>query len=95
MSKERFIDLIPDPLKSRFDMVYRFMELSFDEKIQFIYNVAEELIQKIYINSSVLIEMNNIANTLNMLTEYSNLRVIKRKVEDVVIEEYYRGINNE
>lgn len=94
MSKERFIDLIPDPLKSRFDMVYRFMELSFDEKRQFIDNIAKELIQKICINNSVLIDMNNIANTLNMLTEYSNLRVIKRKVEDVVIEEYYRVINN-
>lgn len=95
MSKERFIDLIPDPLKSRFDMVYRFMELSFDEKRQFIDNIARELIQKIGINNSVLIDMNNIANTLNILAEYSNLRVIKRKVEDVVIEEYYRIINNE
>lgn len=95
MSKERFVDLIPDPLKSRFDMVYRFMELSLDEKRQFINNIAKELIQNIYRNNSVLIDMNNITNTLNLLTEHTNLRIIKRKVEDVVIEEYYRLINNE
>ena len=95
MSKERFVDLIPDPLKSRFDMVYRFMELSLDEKRQFINNIAKELIQNIYRNNSVLIDINNITNTLNLLTEHTNLRIIKRKVEDVVIEEYYRLINNE
>lgn len=92
MSKTRYIELIPNPLKSRFDMVYRFIELSVDEKRKFINDVAEELINNIYKNTSVKIEVNNIENALNSLTGHNNLRNIKRKAEDVVIEEYCKII---
>jgi ATP-dependent Clp protease ATP-binding subunit ClpC len=92
MSKTRYIELIPNPLKSRFDMVYRFIELSVDEKRKFINDVAKELINNIYKNTSVKIEVNNIENALNSLTGHNNLRNIKRKAEDVGIEEYCKII---
>ena len=93
MSKERYLKLVPDPLKSRFDMVYRFVELSSEEKIRFINESAKALVTKIYKNTSIEVQIDNISCKLNLLIKYNNLRSIKRKVEDIVIEEYYKEID--
>ena len=90
MSHERYIEMVPAPLKSRFDMVYRFVELSNDEKIRFINEVAIKLSNNISQTTSVKIRIENISQQLNTLTQYNNLRSIKRKVEDIVIAEYYK-----
>lgn len=94
MSKKRYIEYVPDPLKSRFDMVYRFIELSSEEKIRFINETAGELRDKIYETTSVKVKTDNISYQLDSLIKYNNLRSIKRKVEDIVIEEYYKIIEN-
>lgn len=88
MSRKRYIEHVPDPLKSRFDMVYCFVDLPTEEKKRFAIAVAEELIEKIYEKTNINIEITNITNELDKLTTYNNLRSIKRKVEDVVISEY-------
>lgn len=90
MSRNRYINNVPDPLKSRFDMVYEFLDLPAEEKRKFAMEIAEKLIVKIYQNVNIKIELNSIQNKLDELITHNNLRSIKRKVEDVVISEYYK-----
>lgn len=92
MSRKRYIDNVPDPLKSRFDMVYSFVDLPTEEKKRFAFEVAEKLIEKIYENTNINIELTYIKSELDILITSNNLRSIKRKVEDVVITEYYKSI---
>ena len=92
MSRKRYIDNVPDPLKSRFDMVYCFVDLPTKEKEKFAVEVAQKLIEKIYENTKINIEITSIKNELDELITHNNLRSIKRKVEDVVITEYYKSI---
>lgn len=92
MSRKRYINNVPDPLKSRFDMVYEFLDLPTEEKRKFAMEIAEKLIEKIYENVNIKIELNSIQNKLDELITHNNLRSIKRKVEDVVISEYYKYI---
>ncbi|MCE9676844.1 AAA family ATPase [Paraclostridium bifermentans] len=89
MSRKRYINNVPDPLKSRFDMVYEFLDLPIEEKRKFAMEIAEKLIEKIYKEVNIKIEINSIQNKLDELIAHNNLRSIKRKVEDVVISEYY------
>lgn len=93
MSKETYLKLIPDPLKSRFDMVYRFVGLSIEEKTRFIYESARTLIEKIHDNTLINVKIDKISYKLDMLIKYNNLRSIKRKIEDIVIEEYYNEVH--
>lgn len=90
MSRKRYIDNIPNPLKSRFDMVYEFIDLPTEEKEKFAVEEAQKLIKKIYENTNIKIEFNSIKKQLDELITHNNLRSIKRKVEDVVITEYYK-----
>lgn len=90
LSRKRYINNVPDPLKSRFDMVYEFLELPIEEKRKFVLETAEKLIEKIYQYSNIKIEVNHIQNKLDELITHNNLRSIKRKVEDIVISEYYK-----
>lgn len=93
MSRKRYIDNVPDPLKSRFDMVYCFVDLPIEEKKKFAMEVAEKLIEKIHENTNINIEINSIKTELDELITHNNLRSIKRKVEDVVITAYYKYID--
>lgn len=92
MSRKRYIDTVPNPLKSRFDMVYEFLDLPTEEKRKFAMEVAQKLIEKIYKSTNINIEFTSIKNELDELITHNNLRNIKRKVEDVVITEYYKAI---
>ncbi len=90
LSRKRYINNVPNPLKSRFDMVYEFLELPMEEKKKFVLETAEKLIEKIYQYENAKIEVNHIQDELDELILHNNMRSIKRKVEDVVISEYYK-----
>lgn len=92
MSKKRYIENVPNPLKSRFDMVCCFIDLPLEEKKKFTMEVAEKLMNKIHINTGIKIDFITIKNELDKIAIHNNLRSIKRKVEDVVITEYYKII---
>lgn len=86
--KEDFNKLIPNSLVSRFDLVYRFVELSVQDRKEFIKEFAEELIAKMAEGKTVNLEINNIQHKLNGLERYNNVRIIRRKVEDIIVDEY-------
>ena len=86
--KEDFSKLIPNSLVSRFDLVYRFVELSVQDRKEFIKEFAEELIAKMAEEKTVNLKINNIQDKLKELEAYNNFRIIRRKVEDIIIDEY-------
>ena len=86
--KGEFSKLIPNSLVSRFDLVYRFVELSVQDRKEFIKEFAEELIAKMAEEKTVNLEINNIQDKLNELEAYNNFRTIRRKVEDIIVDEY-------
>ena len=86
--KEDFSKLIPNSLASRFDLVYRFVELSVQDRKDFIKEFAEELITRIGEEKTVNLKINNIQDKLKELEAYNNFRIIRRKVEDIIIDEY-------
>jgi hypothetical protein len=93
MTRKKYIETVPNSLKSRFDMVYCFVELPPDEKSRFIIDTATDLISKIYINTNVTVDINCVRTEMNSLIKNNNLRNIKRKLEDIIIAQYYSIIN--
>ena len=97
MSQTQYLKHIPDSLKSRFDMVYYFVDLPIEEKLKFIFSTANALIAKLKEKFKVDIDVNTINDDLKELCRLNNLREIKRRVEDVVFGEFfvlYRLENN-
>lgn len=94
MTKSQYQNHIPDSLKSRFDMVYNFEGLKTDEKKEFIIKTAEQLISNLKEEFGYSIDFKTIAEELNELKVYNNLRDIKRKVEDVVFGEFLKKYRN-
>lgn len=88
MTPQMYTDRVPDPLKSRFDMVYQFVDLPLEEKRRFASEVAHNLSDKIEQSKNVKLNMESIKEELEELVKSNNLRGIKRKVEDAVIREY-------
>lgn len=88
MTQDEYHKHIPDSLKSRFDMVYYFLDLPQKEKELYIYNTVNNLIEKLKDQFGVQIAIENIQKELNELVKYKNLRDIKRNVEDIVINEF-------
>ncbi len=93
MTRKKYIENVPNPLKSRFDMVYCFVELPRDEKERFIIDMATDLIDKIFKSTGVKVDINCVRSEINTLIKNDNLRSIKRKIEDIVIAQYYSNIN--
>ena len=89
MSQSQYIKHIPDSLKSRFDMVYYFVDLPVPEKLEFIFITANLLIAKLKESFNVDIDINTINDELKELCQFNNLRDIKRKVEDIVFNEFF------
>ena len=81
---------IPDSLKSRFDMVYYFVELPREEKRNYIYQTATDLIEKISVQFHVQVLLDSIKAQLDALTDFKNLRDIKREIENVVFDAFYK-----
>lgn len=90
MSQETYQKKIPDSLKSRFDMVYYFINVPGQEKQLFIQNSALELIEKLQIHFGKKVSYESITDELEKLIAYDNLRDIKRKVQDIVFCEFFK-----
>lgn len=89
MSQITYRDMIPDPLKSRFDMVYNFTDLAEEDKITYIISTASNLVDKLKEEFGILVDINSIQSSLNELARYKNLRDIKRKIEDIVFVTFF------
>lgn len=74
-------------------MVYCFVELPPEEKERFVIDTATELISKIFKSTSVTVDINCVRTEMNSLIKNNNLRSIKRKIEDIIIAQYYTDIN--
>ena len=84
MTQSEYSKKIPDSLKSRFDMVYYFVDLPIEEKQQYIQVTALSLIEKLEKNFGKRVNIQDISLELSELSQYSNLRNIKKAVEDRV-----------
>ena len=93
MPQEMYQRHIPDSLKSRFDMVYYFVDVPKKEKQVFIHDSAMKLIEKLELYFGKKINYDGIKDELEKLVTYKNLRDIKRKVEDIVFVEFFRTDN--
>lgn len=85
---------IPNSLKSRFDMVFYFVDLPAGEKKTYIFDTANTLMEKLNAQFGTQIVIENIQRNLDELVRYNNLRDIKRKVEDIVFNEFFRCYKN-
>ena len=91
MSQEQYKKHIPDSLKSRFDMIYYFEDLPDQDKRTYIYETAEKLHERLTQQFGVTIDMQKVQKDLEGLVAHSNLRYIKRRVEDIVFNEFFSG----
>lgn len=89
MSQKQYQKHIPDSLKSRFDMVYYFVDIPLDEKKKYIDATATKLIDKLNTNFDVKISKDTLDGQLHQLLSLHNLRDIKRKIEDIVFSEFF------
>ncbi len=90
MSQSQYSKHIPDSLKSRFDMVYYFVDVPVEEKKAFIDSSSKELIAKLNDCFNIQINEINIQPQLEQLLKMQNLRDIKRKIEDIVFVEFFK-----
>ena len=90
MDQTEYQKHIPDSLKSRFDMVYYFVELPREEKRNYIYQTATDLIEKISVQFHVQVLLDSIKAQLDALIDFKNLRDIKREIENVVFDAFYK-----
>ena len=91
MTMEQYKKLIPDSLKSRFDLVYYFVELPITDKLQYINQTAASLVTKLHSQFGVLVDIDSIHEQLGNLAKLRNLRDIKRSVEDLVFNAFYEN----
>ena len=89
MKQEQYQKHIPDSLKSRFDMVYYFVDIPAEEKKAFINDTAIKLVKKINEQFGKEILIGEVEEELNELLKYTNLRSIKRKVEDIIFQHFF------
>lgn len=89
MSQKQYQKHIPDSLKSRFDMVYYFVDIPLVEKKKYIDATATKLIDKLNTTFDVKISKNTLDGQLYQLLSLHNLRDIKRKIEDIVFAEFF------
>lgn len=89
MSQKQYQQHIPDSLKSRFDMVYYFVDIPLDEKRKYIDDTSTKLIDKLNKKFDVKISKDTLNVQLYELLSLHNLRDIKRKIEDIVFGEFF------
>ena len=76
-------------------MVYYFIDLPVDEKIKYIGNTANRLISRLNQEFKTNLLYENIESKLNNLVSYNNLRDIKRKIEDIVFNEFFEILSTD
>ncbi|MBU3175238.1 AAA family ATPase [Clostridium estertheticum] len=89
MTQSQYQKYIPNSLKSRFDMVYYFVDLPVEEKLTFIQNTASNLIGNLRNQFGTELSYATMQLDLEKLVMYNNLRDIKRKIEDIVFCEFF------
>lgn len=89
MTQTQYEKNIPNPLKSRFDMVYYFVDLPVSDKHTYILETADKLNKRLKDEFGTEIDLEKINTELHSLSQYSNLRSIKRRVEDIVFKEFF------
>lgn len=85
LTENKFVRNIPDPLKSRFDMVYRFTNLTDTEKNQFIDDISESLSERIKSELKIALDCNISETQKRDLIKIENLRNIKREIESIIV----------
>lgn len=95
MTQAQYKKHIPNSLKSRFDMVYYFTDLPTKEKVMYIKVTADNLIKKLCLEFNVELAIADIELRLNELVSYTNLRDIKREIEDIVFSEFFKKYRKE
>ena len=65
------------------------MDLPREEKVLYIFNTATSLINKLEMQYGTQVTIDNIQMKLDKLVNYNNLRDIKRKIEDIVMHEFF------
>ena len=95
MTQKQYQRQIPDSLKSRFDMVYCFIELSQEEKQSYIIDTANKLIDKLNIHFGVIVDIKTIEKELNELTKYKNLRDMKKEIEGLVFSAFIKRLDEQ
>ncbi|MDO4168284.1 MAG: AAA family ATPase [Lachnospiraceae bacterium] len=90
MTQLQYQKYIPDSLKSRFDMIYYFVDLPEKEKLEFIQNTAQTLITKLENQFGKRVSYEVIQLELEGLVGNRNLRDIKRKIENIVFHEFFK-----
>lgn len=81
LNNTNFKDMIPEPLFSRFDMTYEFQPLSYADKVQFVSDFTDKLIED-YTEHIGVLDKTTIKNQIveENYQNYDNLRSIKRNV---------------
>lgn len=90
LDKETYNKKIPNPLKSRFDLVYNFTSLSREDKINYIYEVTNDLINKIHNKFGIKLDISLIQEDLDALVNLEDLRYIKRIIKEVIMQFYMK-----
>jgi len=89
LTKEEYQKRIPNPLKSRFDMVYYFTLLSIREKEMFIEDYTNELLFKLELSQNI---SESTKYELLKLRQFANIRNIKREIESIVVSNHFDDI---
>lgn len=90
MSKIQYQKHVPNALKSRFDMEYYFVDLPVEEKALYIRETANELIKKLEAQFEKHVLIETIQPHLDNLVSLKNLRDVKRRIEDIVFDEFFK-----
>jgi hypothetical protein len=85
LSKDNYYKVVPEPLRSRFDMMCYFDPLTPKEKLQYIEKYSQRLMDDLEDNFKITFNRDKIKSELNELSKYENLRNMARKIEDIVV----------
>ena len=88
MTERQYKEHIPDSLKSRFDMTYKFEALTVEEKQKYINDTAKKIISDIHDAYNVNLQLNTFSTELDDLVKESNLRNMRRQIEDIVFTKF-------
>ena len=72
-------------------MIYYFEDLPDQDKRIFIYETADKLRERLSQQFGVSISIDRIKTDLEKLVTHSNLRYIKRRIEDIVFNEFFNN----
>ena len=88
MTSEHYIQYIPAPLRSRFDLLSDFQIPNLDEKRLFIQEQANNLVDKLNsIKEGTYAIDDELTEKIMRFSEENNLRHIKRLVQDTIAED--------